>query len=58
MFRLCTLLPGLHFFEAFVANPWFDLFFAIAILTNAIFIGFEVMFWTLLELGGQQRVSG
>eukprot|EP00435_Cladocopium_sp_Y103_P067623 s2528_g30.t1 len=32
----------LHFFEAFVANPWFDLFFAIAILTNAIFIGFEV----------------
>lgn len=33
---------SLHFFEAFVANPWFDLFFAIAILTNAIFIGFEV----------------
>jgi len=33
---------GTHFFKVLVQNPWFDFFFAIAILTNAVFIGFEV----------------
>ncbi len=39
---ICGHNQGTHFFKVLVQNPWFDFFFAIAILTNAVFIGFEV----------------